>query len=59
VYRDVKPENTLLCGSSPPTVALCDFGVARRFDAARGRLTTLAGTPCVPARRVSHPACVC
>ena len=44
VYRDVKPENTLLSGSNPPTVALCDFGVARRFDG-RGRLTTLAGTP--------------
>lgn len=44
VYRDVKPENTLLCAGDPPTVALCDFGVARRF-ANPERMTTLAGTP--------------
>ena len=45
VYRDVKPENTLLCGANPPTVALCDFGVARRLPTTGHRLTTLAGTP--------------
>ena len=45
VYRDVKPENTLLCGANPHTVALCDFGVARRLPTTGHRLTTLAGTP--------------
>lgn len=28
VYRDVKLENTLLDGSDPPIVQLCDFGVS-------------------------------
>ena len=45
VYRDVKPENTLLSSSNPPTVSLCDFGVARRFGARPDKMTTLAGTP--------------
>jgi serine/threonine-protein kinase SRK2 len=47
VYRDVKPENVLLDGGCPPTLRLCDFGVARRWGAAAGPhgMTTFAGTP--------------
>jgi hypothetical protein len=47
VYRDVKPENVLLDEGSPPTLRLCDFGVARRWGAAVGPhgMTTVAGTP--------------
>jgi serine/threonine protein kinase len=48
-YRDVKPENVLLDGSTPPVLSLCDFGVARRWDRTTGLgsrgMTTVAGTP--------------
>ena len=54
VYRDVKLENVLLDGSSPPMLQLCDFGVARhvadsRESGSSGRrdfhVATLVGTP--------------
>jgi serine/threonine protein kinase len=51
-FRDVKLDNMLLDGSRPPTLRLCDFGVARRWSATpagkaadAGGLRTLAGTP--------------
>jgi serine/threonine-protein kinase SRK2 len=54
-FRDVKLDNMLLDDAQPPTLRLCDFGVARRWGAeepanknskrAMGRMNTLAGTP--------------
>jgi serine/threonine protein kinase len=45
-FRDVKPENCVLDGSSPPLLALCDFGVSRAFSKkARISMHTIAGTP--------------
>lgn len=47
VFRDVKPENCVLDGASPPRLALCDFGVSRAFSKKASRLSmhTIAGTP--------------
>jgi hypothetical protein len=47
-FRDVKLDNVLLDASQPPTLRLCDFGVARRWAATAGgnaHFSTLAGTP--------------
>ena len=50
-FRDVKLDNVLLDGSTPPALRLCDFGVARRWAATPGggagnkHFSTLAGTP--------------
>lgn len=42
----MKLENTLLTGDSPPTVKLCDFGVARKFRKEESmRSNTLVGSP--------------
>ena len=47
VFRDVKPENCVLDGASPPRLALCDFGVSRAFSKKAPKLSmhTIAGTP--------------
>ena len=49
-FRDVKLDNVLLDGGSPPALRLCDFGVARRWAShgsrnLRQHFTSLAGTP--------------
>lgn len=52
-FRDVKLDNILLDGSTPPVLRLCDFGVARRWQiaatpgggAGHEHFKTLAGTP--------------
>lgn len=41
--RDLKLDNTLLDGSHPPRVKLCDFGFAKCFQKGDANMFTLIG----------------
>ncbi|GAX77681.1 hypothetical protein CEUSTIGMA_g5124.t1 [Chlamydomonas eustigma] len=44
VHRDLKLDNTLLSGTNPPLIKLCDFGFARGWGD-DSHFTTVIGTP--------------
>ena len=53
VRRDLKLDNTLLDGSLPPRVKLCDFGFAKAFEKdADSRMFTIVG--CCPLTTETH-----
>lgn len=46
--RDLKLDNTLLDGSRPPRVKLCDFGFAKDFKPGENMLTNIGwGSTCM------------
>merc|ERR1719498_821339 len=46
MHRDLKLDNTLLDGSSPSIIKICDFGFAKAWDfGEEGKSCTIIGTP--------------
>jgi serine/threonine-protein kinase SRK2 len=45
-FRDLKLDNTILDGRSPPRLKLCDFGFAKSWEMSAGQMDTMRiGTP--------------
>ncbi|KAK9808852.1 hypothetical protein WJX72_005109 [[Myrmecia] bisecta] len=53
-HRDLKLDNTLLDGSDPPMIKLCDFGFAKNWQGEDNNMYTVIGTPVYMSPELIH-----